>query len=100
MHSVYIHLLHELTTECVDDAGYGRSLALADEVEVEHTLHGSRLKTAAALSVPSLQYRAAHLRQFLLDETSCLWVEKCVFWVRAHWSARRSESLDVIVRFE
>ena len=40
----YAHFAHELATECVDDAGDRGRLALADEVEVEHTLHGARLQ--------------------------------------------------------
>jgi hypothetical protein len=43
---LYAHLADELATEGVDDTGYGGGLALADEVEIEHTLHSSRLQTA------------------------------------------------------
>ena len=40
---VGIHLAYELTTERVDDTGHRRSFALADEVEVEHSLNGAGL---------------------------------------------------------
>lgn len=43
---VYAHLADELATEGVDDTGNGRSLALANEVEVEHTLHRLGLEAA------------------------------------------------------
>lgn len=45
------HLADELTTEGVDDAGHGGRLALADEVEVEHALHGTGLQSAVAMLV-------------------------------------------------
>jgi hypothetical protein len=45
------HLADELTAEGVDDTGDGRGGALADEVEVEHALHGSRLHTTVLLSI-------------------------------------------------
>ena len=35
--------------------------------------------------------------RYLLDETSCLWVEKCVDWRRAQRPAWSCESLDVVV---
>lgn len=38
-----VHLAHELTTEGVDDTGHGGGRALANEVKVEHALHGSGL---------------------------------------------------------
>jgi len=41
-----VHLADELTTEGVDDTGNRGGLALADVVEVKHTLHGSWLETA------------------------------------------------------
>lgn len=41
-----VHLADELTTESVDDTGYGRSGTLADEVEIEHALHSSWLHAA------------------------------------------------------
>jgi len=73
----YVHLADELTTECVDDTGDGRSLSLADKVKVEHTLDSARLQT--------------------VDETSGLWVEEEVLWVwgcRPCWS---SEAGDLVV---
>jgi len=42
----HAHFAHELTAECVDDAGDRWRLALADEVEVEHALHGTGLQSA------------------------------------------------------
>jgi hypothetical protein len=44
----HAHFAHELAAECVDDAGDGRRLALADEVEVEHALDGTGLQAAVA----------------------------------------------------
>jgi len=44
-----LHLADELTTESVDDTGDGRLLALADEVEVKHTLDGLGLHSARRL---------------------------------------------------
>ena len=41
----YAHFAHELATECVDDTSNGGCLPLADEVEVEHSLHGAGLQT-------------------------------------------------------
>lgn len=64
----HVHLAHELATECVDDTSNGRSLALADEVEVEHTLHSLGLKTTvlvlarALVASDSLHRRIAMLR--------------------------------------
>ena len=43
------HFAHELTAECVDDTSNRGGLALADEVEVEHTLHSLGLQTAVPL---------------------------------------------------
>ena len=43
-----IHLTDELATEGVNDTSNGGSGPLADEVEVEHALHGSRLHTTAS----------------------------------------------------
>ena len=45
----YVHFADELTAECVDDTGDGGLLALADEVEVEHTLDGTGLQSAVHL---------------------------------------------------
>ena len=44
-----LHLADELTTESVDDTGDGRLLALANEVEVKHTLDGLGLHSAKRL---------------------------------------------------
>jgi len=98
------HLADELATKGIDDTCDRRSLALADVVEVEHALDGTRLETAmVAVSLLSLcQVLLAELpvlprRCNLLDETSRLGVEECVFEARAHGPARRSETLDVVV---
>jgi hypothetical protein len=78
------HLADELTTESVDDAGDGRSLALADEVKIEHALHGSRLEaTVPVVSVSfanfvQLLYWRVDSWSYLLDEASCLAVEESV----------------------
>lgn len=42
-----VHLADELTTEGVDDTGDGGGGALANEVKVEHALHGSGLHATA-----------------------------------------------------
>lgn len=75
-----IHLADELAAESVDNASNRRGAALADEVKVEHALHSSWLHSAV---VSSHQYFLSHQRSptyhYLLDETSCLVVEKSVF---------------------
>ena len=38
-----VHFADELASESVDNAGYGWGLAFADEVEIEHPLHSTRL---------------------------------------------------------
>ena len=75
-----VHLADELAAEGVDDAGDGGGLALADEVEVEHTLDGAGLQA--------------------VDEASGLVVEEGVRGVRAQGAAGRGESTDVVVRRE
>jgi hypothetical protein len=72
-----VHLADELTAEGVDDTGDGRLLALADEVEIEHTLNGPGLEA--------------------VDEASGLLTEKSMLRERAEGPARGSETLDVIV---
>jgi hypothetical protein len=44
-----LHLADELTTESVDDTGHRRLLALANEVEVKHTLHSLGLHAAVEI---------------------------------------------------
>ena len=39
------HFADELTAKCVDDTSDRRGFALADEVEVQHTLDSTRLQT-------------------------------------------------------
>lgn len=41
-----VHFADELAAECVNDTSNGGLLALADEVEVEHALHGTGLQAA------------------------------------------------------
>jgi hypothetical protein len=72
-----VHLADELTTEGVNDACNGGCLALADEVEIEHALDGSRLQT--------------------VDKASCLFVEESVLSTRAQRSARSCKAADVVV---
>ena len=72
-----VHLADELTTESVDDARNGWCGALADEVEIEHALHGSWLET--------------------VHEASRLVVEESVLSTRAQWSAGSSKAADVVV---
>src|ERR1700712_696749 len=56
-----VHLADELDTECVDDAGDGGSLSLADEVKVQHALDGSGLQAVDEAS--SLVTEESVLRQ-------------------------------------
>lgn len=95
-----LHLAHELSSECVDDTSNGRSLPLADEVEIEHTLHSLGLHTAGRRSVlPIPSFTCGGLREEnLLDKTSCLWVEESVSCLWAQRSAGSRESLNVVVR--
>lgn len=72
-----IHLADELTTESVDDTGDRGLRALADEVEIEHALDGSGLKT--------------------VDEASRLVGEESVLGKRAQRSAWSRETLNVVV---
>jgi hypothetical protein len=72
-----VHLAHELTTESVDDTCHGWGLSLADEVEVQHALHGSWLES--------------------VDEASGLVVEEGVFSTRAQRATGRRETSDVVV---
>lgn len=44
-----VHLANELATESVDDTGHGGSGTLANEVKVEHALHGSGLHATMPL---------------------------------------------------
>lgn len=39
-----LHLADELASESIDDSCHRRGLALADEVEIEHALHSTRLQ--------------------------------------------------------
>lgn len=72
-----VHLADELATEGVDDARYGRSGALADEVKVKHALDGAGLE-------------AVH-------EASRLVVEKSVRGKRAQRPAGGREATNVVV---
>lgn len=72
-----VHLADELTAECVDDTCDGRSLALADKVEIEHALDGSGLQA--------------------VDKASGLVVEEGVLCTRAQGTAGGSESANVVV---
>lgn len=72
-----VHLADELSAEGIDDAGDGRGLALADEVEIQHALHSPRLET--------------------VNEASCLVVEESVRRQRAQRAAGSSKALDLVV---
>jgi hypothetical protein len=65
--SFYSHFANELTAECVNDTRNGRSLALANEVEVEHALHGLGLHAAGgwSASYSSTKWFAALIILFL-----------------------------------
>ena len=95
------HLAHELTAEGVDDTGHGGGLALADEVEVEHALHGTGLQSAVPPSVacPPLTafFAAWSFSEGLLDEASCLRVEEGVRGRRAQGPRGSGKTLDVVV---
>jgi hypothetical protein len=72
-----IHLADELTTKGVDDAGYRRSLSLADEVKVKHALHSSRLHPTTSSQRGDVFFfsflfffRSEGNDEILLDETS------------------------------
>ena len=75
-----VHLAYELPAKGVDDTRHGRSAALADEVEVEHSLHRPWLETAAADNDVSQTSRLLVRRRHptteveskdVLDEASC-----------------------------
>lgn len=72
-----VHLADELSTKGIDDARNGRCGALADEVEIEHALHGSWLET--------------------VHEASCLVVEESMLCARAQRPAGSNEASDVVV---
>ena len=72
-----VHLADELSTEGVDNACNGGSLAFADEVEVEHALDGPRLET--------------------VNKASCLVVEESVLSTRAQRPAGSCKAADVVV---
>lgn len=74
---IYAHLAHKLATESVDDASDRGSLALADEIKVEHALGGLGLQA--------------------VDEASRLGVEQSVLGSRAERSARGTEAGNVVV---
>ena len=93
-----VHLANELATEGVDDTGDGGSGALADEVKVEHALHGSGLHATIAgqffCSISLARFRAS--RADLLYEASCLVVEESVVCGREN-TAGRGEAGNVVV---
>ena len=100
-----VHLAHELSSECVDDAGNRGGFALADEVEVEHALYGTGLKATVGkkknwLAMLFLLFSKAQTKipkRYLLDEASCLGVEEGVCSWRAQRSAGSLEAADVVV---
>lgn len=89
------HFANELTAEGVDDTGNGGSATLANEVEVEHTLHSARLHTAISGQLMFLQ-RAIEWN-YSLDEASCLGVEESVLFEGAEEARGRVEAGDVVV---
>lgn len=102
----YSHLADELATESVDDTGDGGGLALADEVEVEHTLHGLGLHTAVttvSLRVPCCSRSLTAIEDplgrsvDLLDEASRLRMEESVRGERTQRSAWLNKTLNVVV---
>jgi len=92
----HAHFAHELAAECVDDTGDRGLLALADEVEVEHALHGTGLQSARD-AVRAALSRIDSRWGLLLDEASCLRVEEGVCGGRAHWAAGSCKTADVVV---
>lgn len=89
------HFADELTTEGVDDTGNGRSATLADEVEVEHTLHSAGLHSAVSGQLTFLQREIE--KDYSLDEASCLGVEESVLFEGGEEAGRRVETGDVVV---
>jgi putative heme iron utilization protein len=79
MKGIFIHLANELATKSVDDTSNRRCATLANEVEVEHALHGSGLHT--------------------VYEASRLVVEESVSERREH-SAGGFEASDVVIGVE
>lgn len=51
---IFLHLANELATKSVDDTSNRRSATLANEVEVEHALHGSGLHTTVITISPAI----------------------------------------------
>lgn len=87
-----------LSAKRVNDTCNGRSFTLADEVEVEHALHGSCLESAVLLSALHSHHLSPSSRWMdSLHETSRFGVEKCVRRSWAQRAAGRNESLDVVV---
>lgn len=66
------HFAHELAAKGIDDARDGWRLALADEVEIEHALHGAGLEptVCAWLAIVVLLYLAAFRGRALLTRQS------------------------------
>jgi hypothetical protein len=89
------HFADELTAEGVDDTSNGGGATLADEVEVEHTLHGTGLHTTVFWSMECAILNDE--RGNSLDEASCLVVEQGVLGDRAEEARRRVEAGDVVV---
>jgi hypothetical protein len=94
--SWHAHFANELTAECIDDAGNGGLLALADEIEVEHALHSAGLQTAVRMLL-ELAPRFRSCCGLLLDKASGLGVEESVCSRWAQWAAGSYETTDVVV---
>ena len=90
-----VHLADELATEGVDDTGHRGGGTLANEVKVEHALHGSGLHATAEL-VNIRCCTAGGAVEYSLYEASCLVVEKGVVKGR-EGTAGRVEAGDVVV---
>jgi hypothetical protein len=92
----HVHFADELAAECVDDTSNGGLLALADEVEVEHTLHGTGLQ-AAVRTLLAKAYGMQVEAGSLLDKASCLGVEEGVRGRRGQRTAGSLKTTDVVV---
>ena len=89
-----VHFADELTTECVDDTGDGRSSTLAYEVKVHHALDSLWLHTTVQLLAFGLT--DGGVRVGLLDKASCLVVEQSMAH-GAHCSRGGLEAYNVLV---
>ena len=72
-----VHFADELASESVDNARYGWGLAFADEVEIEHPLHSTRLQSTknriSTMLTRWVDYSGSHYTKHLVLS----WKSKC-----------------------